>query len=105
MTSPFGNAYSIDAHRFAIYIPERNRLAEPVQNIDYWVREAAYVLTTITGGATRMAQATGMWLSKDQSLLIEEPTHIVYTFFDPQEFLASIELVRDFIFRFGRETN
>jgi hypothetical protein len=104
MNLDIGQSSSLHAYRFTFYLPDRNCFGEPIADIELWVREAAYILTTITGGATRLAPAVGMWLNKTEGQLIEETTHIVYTIFDPQAFLNSAHLVRDFIQRFGRET-
>jgi len=68
------------------------------------VREGLYVLTTINGGATRLAPAKGMWFNKTEGLLIEESTHLIYSVIDPAEFSKSTHLVRNFIHSFGRET-
>jgi hypothetical protein len=104
MNLDLGASTSIYAHRFTFYLPERNCFGETIADIELWVREAAYVLTTITGGATRLAPAVGMWFNKTEAQLIEETTHIVYTCFEPIEFLKNAHIVRDFIQRFARET-
>jgi hypothetical protein len=104
MNPDFGAAYSVYAHRFTIYLPERNCFGEVIVDIELWVREAAYILTSITGGATRLAPTSGMWFSKIEGKLIEETTHIVYAIYDPAEFLKDAHLVREFLHRFGRET-
>jgi hypothetical protein len=99
-----GADHSIFNYRFAIYIPNKNRLDEELPDIEQWASEAFYVLFTAAGGATRLAPAQGMWFSKDEGKVIHEITHVVYAVVDPNTFPANLPLVLDFIHRFGRET-
>jgi hypothetical protein len=104
MNLDLGASYSIFAYRFSIYLPEQNCFGEKIDDIEQWVREGLYVLTTISGGATRLAPTQGMWFNKTEGLLIEEVTHLIYSVIDLAEFSKSTHLVRDFIHSFGRET-
>lgn len=104
MNLDLGASYSKFAYRFSIYLPEQNCFGEKIEDIEQWVREGLYVLSTISGGATRLAPAKGMWFNKTEGLLIEEVTHLIYSVIDPMEFSKSTHLVRDFIHSFGRET-
>ena len=104
MTLDLGAAHSTHTQRFTIYLSERNCFGEVIADIELWIREAAYILTTITGGATRLAPASGMWFNRTEGLLIEETTHIVYTIYDPMRFSQDAHLIRDFLHRFGHET-
>jgi len=98
-------ASSIFAHRFTLYLPGRNFLGENISNIEEWVKEAAYILTSITGGVTRLAPAECMWSNKEEGILIIEITHILYTYFEPVTFTRDKHLIHEFICRFGRETS
>jgi hypothetical protein len=92
------------ARRFIMYLPDNNRFGRHIDDIEEWVREACFMLTTINGGATRLPPAQGMWLKEDDNQLIEETTHIVYSFVQIPAFLQNFGAIRSFIARFGRET-
>jgi hypothetical protein len=104
MNIDIGASSSLHAHRFTLYLPDRDCLGEPVADIEKWVMEATYILCAIAGGATRVAPASGMWLNKEEGKLIVETTHILYVIYEPVQFERDFFLIRDFICRFGRET-
>ena len=69
MDIDFG-ASSILEDRFALYLPDRNFIGEYISDIEEWVNEGAYILTSITGGVTRLVPAKSMWFNKDEGKLI-----------------------------------
>ncbi|MBB3937352.1 hypothetical protein [Aureimonas phyllosphaerae] len=90
--------------RFAIYIPNKDRHGEPVDQ-KTWVAEALYLLSDIGGGATAMPPVTGAWVNPQTGQLILEEPVVVYSYVDPDKFVAEIDKVIDFVRRLGRETN
>lgn len=92
------------AQRLTLYIPNRNRLDEVVADHDRWVREAQELLTQIGRGATAFPPVDGTWEKPDESILWEK-TRIIYTFIDPDRLAANLTRLREFLHRFGRETD
>jgi hypothetical protein len=99
------DAGPILAHRLTIYLPDRNGSGSLIPDIEEWAREGLYLLTTICGGATRLAPARGMWFNNKNATLIEEITHIVFAYVDPATLQRQEHHVVDFLRRFGRETS
>ena len=90
--------------RFSIYIPDKDRNGERVQQ-KKWIDEALKLLSGINGGATAMPPIRGAWLNKDEDkLIIEEPV-IVYSYIDPDNFPDRLGEVVEFAKHLGRETN
>ena len=58
----------------------------------------------ICGGASRPLPLSGFWQTS-AGQLIEETTHTVYSFVDPQSLKSNWSLLSDFIERFLTETN
>jgi hypothetical protein len=90
-------------NRLAIYLPNRNCFEEEIPDIGKWIDEAAFLLTTIAGGAT-IIEARGMWMNRISGKIINERTAIVYANVDYRQALKDRPLIDDFIARFGHET-
>jgi hypothetical protein len=95
---------SLHSYRVELYLPDNDCFGDTVPDIEEWVRDACRVLVALTGGATRMAPATGMWLNKELNILIEETTHVVYSYFDARDVEQTFRRVRTFLCEFGRQT-
>jgi hypothetical protein len=117
VSAPSGNDPPIDigphlgtgskarTHRFTIYIPDRDRNNRELDHIDYWIDAGMKLLTEINGGCTRLPNTTGHWLSDDREI-VKENTALLYSYFQELEaFEKQLPRVRDFLHRFGRETN
>jgi hypothetical protein len=89
--------------RFTIYLPDRDRVGNPVPRIEYWVTRACVMLATINGGVTRLAPAQGMWICDNR--LVEETTHVVYTLVLNEAFFAHLDRVLNFLSEFAIRTN
>jgi len=100
----FTRERSTPLRRFALYLPDQDCFGKELEDAERWIQEACYILTTITGGATRLPPAKGMWLNRTTGQIIQETTHVVFTYFDPQSFFKDLHLLHDFVARFGRET-
>jgi len=100
------------AQQLTLYLPNKDKNGKIVKNINKWVKEAQKVLITIGGGSTAMPPADGSWLDPEKASnddfekdIVWEKTRIVYTFIEPDKFESNLSLLRDFLHRFGRETN
>lgn len=88
---------------FSIYVPNKDRHGEEIGNQRKWVLEAMKLLSEINGGATAMPPVEGGWLSDEDMIIWENPV-VVYSFIRPDEFVANIQRLREFLHRMGRET-
>jgi len=87
----------------SLYIPDKNRRGRRI-NTRPWIREAQEILTRIGEGYTTTPPYDGGWESEGGTVR-REKTVIVYTYIKPERFLAHVAALREFLHRFGRETN
>ena len=87
----------------SLYIPNKNRHGRRI-NPGPWIREAQEILTSIGEGYTTTPPHDGGWESEGGRVR-REKTVIVYTYIKPDRFVAHLEELREFLHRFGRETN
>jgi len=87
----------------SVYIPNKDRHGRPLRTAR-WIRQAQEILTKIGEGYTTTPPHDGGWETADGTLR-REKTVIVYTYIKPERFLAQLAALREFIHRFGRETN
>ncbi len=92
------------AQRLTLYIPNKDRQDQVIAEHDKWVKEAQELLTAIGRGATAFPPVDGTWEKPDGSVLWEN-TRIIYTFIDPDRLAANLTRLREFLHRFGRDTN
>jgi hypothetical protein len=105
MANVLGAAERVAGERFTIYLPDRDRVGNPVEGIDAWVEAAMTLLTEINGGATQMAPTVGHWKS-DTGETIKEQTILVYSYIaDAEIFAERLSEIADFLHLFGKETN
>jgi hypothetical protein len=90
--------------RLTLYIPNKDRLGNALADHDRWVVQARELLSDLGGGATAFPPADGTWLD-DNGKLLWEQTRIVYCYIFPEQFRARIGALRDFLHRFGNDTN
>jgi hypothetical protein len=89
---------------FSVYVPNKDCKGEEIGNQRKWVLEAIRLLSEINGGATAMPPVEGGWLSDQKEIVWENPV-VVYSFVRPDEFIANLPWIREFLHRMGRETN
>ena len=98
----------VSAQKFAIYLPnvgnDGDGKPKRIENLDGWVNEAKELLGRINQGATAYPELDGIWWKKRTATPVHERTRIVYSYIDPDNFLNSIDDIREFVHRFGRET-
>lgn len=87
----------------SLYIPDRDRNGRRI-NAGLWIRKAQAILTRIGEGCTTTPPHDGGWESESGKVR-REKTVIVYTYIKPDRFLARLPELREFLHRFGRETN
>jgi hypothetical protein len=88
-----------------LYIPNKDKDGVQICKLNMWIKEAQTVLATIGRGSTSMPPADGTWLNLESKELIWEKTTIMYTYIDPESFEENAGLLREFLHRFGMETN
>jgi hypothetical protein len=87
----------------SLYIPNKDRHGRPIRTAP-WIREAQEILTKIGEGYTTTPPHDGGWETAGGQLR-RERTVVVYTYIKPDRFLAYVGGLREFLHRFGRETN
>ena len=90
--------------RLTLYIPDKDRADRKIKGHSRWVKEAQELLTRIGRGSTTLPPVDGTWEMPDGGVLWEK-TRIIYTFIDPDRFDANLPQLREFLHRFGRESN
>ncbi len=100
--------------QLTLYISHRDKDSKAVKNIHKWIKEAQRLLTIIGGGTTALPPADGTWLKnnnidsikilKDKDIVWEKTT-IMYTYIYSDRFKKNLKSLREFLHRFGRETN
>jgi len=104
IASALGADAGISAQSFSIYVPNKDRAGREIGNQRHWVLEALGVLGNIGGGATAMPPVEGIWLDEQGQFVWENPV-VVYTYIKPDEFIAYLPRLREFLHRMGRECN
>lgn len=87
----------------SLYIPNRDRHGRPI-NTRPWIREAQEILTRIGEGYTTTPPHDGGWESEGGRIR-REKTVIVYTYIKPERFIARLPELREFLHRFGQQTD
>jgi hypothetical protein len=90
--------------RLTLYIPNKDQTGEVIPDHPGWCKEAQELLTAIGDGATAFPPVEGTWRKSDGPNLWEQ-TRIIYTYIDPDDLDANLTRLREFLHRFGRETN
>ncbi len=99
--------------QLTLYMPHKDKEGNPAENIHKWIKEAQRLLSIIGGGATTTPPADGAWLKravdsiealKDEDIVWEKTT-VIYAYIYPDRFEKNLKSLREFLHRFGRETN
>ena len=89
---------------FAVYVPNKDQKGQEIGNQRLWVLEIIRLLSEINGGATAMPPVEGGWLNDEGQIVWESPV-VVYSFIRPDQFIANLSRIREYLHRLGRETN
>lgn len=100
-----GTEEAPSAQQLVLYIPNKDKDGKQIKHLNRWLKEAKEILTKIGGGATAFPPADGTWLNPETNRTIWEKTTIIYTYLYSDKFEENIRLLREFLHRFGRETN
>lgn len=100
--------------QLVLYIPSKDKDGEEIKHLQKWIKEAQKILTIIGEGSTTMPPADGTWLGektigsvselKDEDMLWEKTT-IIYTYISADRLEKNLKSLREFLHRFGQETN
>lgn len=99
-----GSQSDFSTQRLTLYVPNKDRNSRKLKDHEHWVKEARALLTAIGGGATAYPPADGTWASETGKIIWEQ-TRIIYCFIVPERFQEKATDLREFLHRFGRETN
>ncbi len=96
-----------------LYIPNKDKNGKTIRNLNRWKKEAHDILTIFGKGSTMMPPADGTWLRNDidsieelkDADILREKTTLIYTYISPDRFEKNLKSLREFLHRFGRETN
>ena len=99
-----GATDAASTQRLMLYLPNKDRLGNELPDIARWATEAQGLLAQIGGGATAFPPAEGTWIPPDGEPLWEQ-TRMIYSFILPDRFRELLRNLREFLHRFGRETN
>lgn len=91
--------------QLVLYIPDKDKNGKQIKHLNQWIKEAREMLTKIGGGAIAFPPADGTWFNPEKNRIIWEKTKIIYTYIYSDKFEKNITLLREFLHRFGRETN
>ncbi len=104
--SEFGRALGAKAtiynEKLTLFIAHKDRAGNQVPDVDAWIDDARELLSNVGGGATSLP-VKGSWLGPDG--LIHEDTTLVYSYAPPEAIEASVEALREFVLRYGKEAN
>jgi hypothetical protein len=92
------------SQRLTLYIPNKDKSGGKITSVKKWIAEARELLSQIGGGATAYPPADGNWINEEGENLWEQ-TRIVFCYIYPDRLRAKSTELREFVHRFGRETN
>jgi hypothetical protein len=99
-----GAVEGYSSQRLTLYIPNKDKAGKRFANFGKWVDEAREVLSQIGGGSTAYPPADGTWVNEKGENLWEK-TRIIFCYVYPDRLHAKVIELREFLHRFGRETN
>ena len=100
-----GATYPVGASQVVLFIPDRNREDTPIDQ-QRWVDEALDVMGMLFRGATAFPPGRGVWRDDERGgKLLKEQTVMVVSYVDRRLLtVARLRSLRQFLHRFGRET-
>ena len=92
--------------KFSLYLPDKDRNGEPVDQLDKWKHAAMLLFADVNGGATLLPPAQGIWDPGHGGEPVREGTSVLYSFVRlGPEFEAALPRIAAFIHTFGKHTN
>jgi hypothetical protein len=100
-----GATYPVGASQVVLFIPDRTREDTPIDQ-QHWVDEALDVMGMLFRGATAFPPGRGVWRDDERGgKLLKEQTVMVVSYVDRRILtVARLRSLRQFLHRFGRET-
>jgi hypothetical protein len=92
------------SQRLTLYIPNKDKDGRELGDVNQWTDEARQLLGQVGGGSTAYPPADGHWVDEKGEDLWEK-TRIVFCYVYPDRLRAKLRELRQFVHRFGRETN
>jgi len=87
-----------------VWVPGADRNGKPLPDQEEWIQKTAELPAHIGGGVTILPPVRGGWLPPEGEIVWEEPV-LVYTYVDPDSFLAYLPALRDLLHSMGRGTD
>jgi len=103
LSEALGAGGGISVESLVLYIPDRDKDGNEIGNQRWWVLEAATLLAPVGGGVTIMPPVEGGWLNSEGTIIWEKPI-LIYTYIDPDKFVAALPELRRFLHALGTET-
>lgn len=92
--------------KFSIYIPNKDRNGEPVQNIETWIEASMHLLAQINLGVTRLPWAQGIWKPSADAEDKLENTTVVFSYLkQPEVFQSRFAEIKEFLYEFADGAN
>ena len=104
LVKELGGEEGFSSQRLTLYLPNKDQEGQELFDLQKWVDQGRELLSQIGNGATAFPPAEGNWKNQKGELLWEQ-TRIIYCYIYPDQFLENLKNLRDFLHRFGRETN
>ncbi len=102
----FGKALGAEGAAYretvTLFIAHKDRDGNPVADVEQWIQRAEGVLSGIGGGATSQ-RVRGAWQGPSGPPLHEDTT-LVYSYAPPKAIAKAVDVLRDFMHQYGRET-
>lgn len=91
--------------KFTIYIPNKDRNGNLVENIEDWIVAGMNILADINLGVTRLPWAQGIWKAHANDPVLLEDVTLVYSYLRrPDAFRERFNEIKSFLDSFGTET-
>jgi len=103
LAAALGAEREASTQSLSVYIPNRDRRGRAIRTAR-WIREAEEILARIGEGFTTTPPHDGGW-ETGAGKVRREKTVIVYTYIKPDRFMRGVRELRDFLHRFGRQTD
>lgn len=104
LAAELGATADVSTQRLTLFIPNKDKNGRKLKDQSKWVDEARKLLSGIGGGATAFPPADGTWINEKGDVIWEQTT-MIFVYFLPDTFRAHLKNLREFLHRFGRETN
>lgn len=99
-----GASEETSVQQLTLYLPTRDEDGNDIADQASWIEEATHLLAAIGGGYTALPPYEGGWVNEEGDLIVEK-VFLIYTYVKPDQFLAELPRLREFLHRLGRDSN